>query len=86
MTVRSQKKSLPHVDLDRLPLLLGEKIAAEALGVSPSFLSKSRSEGTRKSRTPAPPFVALGGRRYYRTAELKSWVESLDSQQTLGGR
>jgi hypothetical protein len=65
------------------PLLLGEKDAAKRLGVSVSYLRKSRSEGARKGCTPAPPFVRLDGRIYYRDFEIRAWVEGLSSQQAI---
>ena len=73
----------PMVEWDKMPLMLGETEAASALGVSVSYLRKGRCEGLLKHRTPAPPFVAVGGRRYYRTSDLKSWVDNLVSQQTI---
>jgi hypothetical protein len=75
--------STSALDWNTLPLMLDEKHASLALGVSVSFLRKSRCEGTRKKQTPAPPFVCIGGRRYYRTVDLKSWVESLVTQQVI---
>jgi hypothetical protein len=54
MTVRKKiAEALPTVDWSSLPLLLDEKKAALILGVSLSYLRKSRSEGTRFERTPA---------------------------------
>jgi hypothetical protein len=86
MTIKARVAELPPVvEWNRLPLMLNETKAAEALGVSISFLRKSRCEGARKNRTPAPSFVAVGGRRYYRTVHLKSWVEDLVPRQTTGG-
>jgi hypothetical protein len=73
----------PVVEWDRLPLMLDEAKAASALGVSVSYLRKARCEGLLKHRTPAPPFVAVGGRRYYRTSDLKSWVDNLIPQQVI---
>lgn len=70
-------KDKPPIMAYTSSLLLDEKRAAELLGVSLSYLRKSRSEGTRKSRTPAPPHVAVGGRRLYRVADLHAWVEQL---------
>jgi hypothetical protein len=82
MTVRSRvEQSPPSINWDGLPLLLGERDAALVLGTSLSFLRKGRGEGTRRGRTPAPPFVAIGGRRYYRTADLKAWVEGLAGRE-----
>jgi hypothetical protein len=80
------KEALPLVDWDRLPLMLNETEAAAVLGVSISFLRKGRCDGLLKHRTPAPPFVAIGGRRYYRTADLKLWVENLVPQQAMRER
>jgi hypothetical protein len=77
------EKLPPAVNWDTLPLMLDENKAASALGVSISYLRKSRCEGLLKHRTPAPPFVAVGGRRYYRTADLKSWVDNLVSQRVI---
>jgi hypothetical protein len=71
------------VDWDALPLLLDEKRTARVLGVSLSFLRKSRSEGTRFERTPAPPFVYVGGRVYYRLGDLKDWVDDLDGRTAV---
>lgn len=70
----------PPIDWSRLPLLLGEKETAAVTGLSVSFLRKSRCEGTRGNRTPAPPFVSIGGRRYYKVADLRAWVEGLPPQ------
>jgi hypothetical protein len=73
----------PLVEWGKLPLMLDENNAASALGVSVSYLRKARCEGLLKHRTPAPPFVAVGGRRYYRTTDLKSWVDNLVPQQVI---
>jgi len=65
------------------PLLVKEKEAAECLGVSLSYLRKSRCEGTRKRKTPAPPFVRIDDSIYYRRDDLKAWVDGLVPQQTI---
>jgi hypothetical protein len=65
------------VDCGTSQLLLDEKKAARLLGVSLSYLRKSRCDGTIRGRTSAPPFVYVGNRVYYRTADLKAWVEGL---------
>jgi hypothetical protein len=67
----------PIVDCGTLQLLLDEKKAARLLGVSLSYLRKSRCEGTIRDRTPAPPFVYVGKRIYYRASDLKDWVAAL---------
>jgi hypothetical protein len=84
MHIKSRiSESMPALDWNSLPLMLDEKYASMALGVSVSFLRKSRCEGARKKQTPAPPFVCIGGRRYYRILDLKSWVESLVTRQVI---
>jgi hypothetical protein len=74
---------LPHIEWDHLPLMVGKTAAAALIGVSPSFLDKARSEGTRGNRTDAPPFVPVGGRRLYRVADLKAWVEGLQGRAAI---
>jgi hypothetical protein len=84
MTVRSRiGNSAPSIEWDSLPLLLSERDAALALGVSLSFLRKARCGGALRGRTPAPLFVPVGGRRYYRTADLKSWVDGLAGRESI---
>jgi hypothetical protein len=84
VTILTRVQSEPlTVDWNSLPLLLDEKKAAHLLGVSLSYLRKSRCEGVIHDRTPAPPFVPVGGRRYYRTSDLKSWVNGLVGRETI---
>ena len=73
----------PDLGNGNTPLLIKENEAAERLGVSISYLRKSRCEGTRKRTTPAPPFVRIDGSIYYRLADLNAWVDRLVSQQTI---
>ena len=63
------------------PALLDEKQAAKYLGVSLSYLRKSRSEGAPGNRTPAPPFVRLDGRVKYKLDTLKAWVDELEERR-----
>ena len=85
MTIKKRIAELPPtVDWSRLPLMLSEAEAAGTLGVSLSYLRKSRCEGVRKKRTPPPPFVRVDGRCYYRIADLRAWVDGLVSQQVVG--
>jgi hypothetical protein len=70
-----------HQDVVEPSLLLDEKQAARFLGVSLSYLRKSRSEGSPGGRTPAPPFVRVEGRVYYRRADLEGWVNDLESRR-----
>lgn len=85
MTIKKRVvKQPPALERESLPLLLDESRTAKVLGVSLSYLRKSRCEGTRQDRTPAPPFVCVGGRRYYRTEDLQAWVDGLIPQQVIG--
>lgn len=72
---------VPDPDESIDSMLLSDVQAAERLGVSVSYLRKSRCEGLRKNRTPAPPFVRVGGRCYYRLTDLRSWVDALEARQ-----
>ena len=81
--MRTASRPLQPIDWNSLPLLLGEKDAASITGLSLSFFRKSRCEGTRGKGTPAPPFVSMGGRRYYKTADLRSWVEELPVREHI---
>lgn len=80
------KKVQPAIQPDvvePLPLLLDEKTTARYLGVSLSFLRKARSEGTPGNRTPAPPFVRVGGRCLYRRTDLDDWVAGLETRRVI---
>lgn len=48
--------------------LLDSEAAAEALGVSRSWLNKSRLTGD------GPPFLSIGGRRLYAVSDLNAWL------------
>ena len=76
----------PELDVDKTPLLLKEKEASKLLGVSESYLRKSRCEGTRKRKTPAPLFVRVDGSIYYRLVDLQDWVNNLVPQQVIQER
>jgi len=65
------------------PLLLDERSAAQFLGVSLSYLRKSRSEGAPGGRTPAPPFRRVGGRVYYARDTLIEWVNGLEERRAV---
>ena len=72
-----------------MPLLLDEFQTAKLLGVSVSYLRKSRSEGERNPdkilsgsgnlyENPAPPFVRLNKQTIrYPKADLCLWVQNL---------
>ena len=78
MTIRNRAvRYVPDPDESIDSMLLSDV----RLGVSVSYLRKSRCEGLRKNRTPAPPFVRVGGRCYYRLTDLRSWVDALEARQ-----
>ena len=84
------EKTLPAVEWERLPLMLDETKAAAVLGVSVSFLRKSRCEGCKKftletvdDDETAPPFVKVGGRVKYPTQDLREWAASLTRKRVI---
>ena len=68
---------------DTLPALVNDRDAAKLLGLSVSFLRKSRCDGPIYDRTIAPQHIALGGRRLYRVSDLRLWVENLVPQDAI---
>ena len=70
-------------NFDGQPLMLREKSAAKLIGVSISFLRKSRSQGALKHQTPAPPYVSVGGCVFYRVDDLVAWVTNLTSKRVI---
>ena len=70
-------------DVSSMPLLFTEQAAAAFLGVSASYLKKSRMEGRIKDRTGAPPFVRVRGRVFYRRADLEAWVAGLEARRVV---
>ncbi|MDR1021234.1 MAG: hypothetical protein LBL73_10790 [Synergistaceae bacterium] len=86
MTIRNRITENPPVigyASSENPLLLNEKLAAKQLGLSLSFLRKSRCEGTVGGRTPAPPFVRIGGRVMYPAEDLRMWVKDLERRTVI---
>ncbi len=84
MTIRRRiSEAPPQIGVNSTPLLVDEKQASKILGVSLSFLRKGRSEGSVRNRTPAPKFVSVGGRCYYRVSDLENWVASLESREVI---
>ena len=45
------------------------------IGMSASFLKRSRMEGTVGDRTPAPPFYRIGRAIRYHQDDLQKWME-----------
>jgi hypothetical protein len=80
MTIRNRE--LPRIP-ENLPLMVKDTIVAQILGVSASYLRKSRSTGAVGHRTPPPPFVKVDGRRFYRVADLKAWAEALEGRDAI---
>ena len=66
-----------NFDVAETPLLFDERQTSRYLGVSLSYLRKARSEGSPGGRTPAPPFVRVDRRVYYRRSDLDAWVTEL---------
>jgi predicted DNA-binding transcriptional regulator AlpA len=91
MTAQSRmKQQTPPVNWDALPLFLDEPEAADALGVSVSFLRKSRCAGCKKvtletvnDEETAPPFVKIGGRVKYPTSDLREWAAALIRRRVI---
>ena len=55
--------------------LLSENEACSYLGISRSFLAKSRMTGLLEShRFTPPPFIRLGGAIRYDVADLDAWI------------
>jgi hypothetical protein len=73
----------PNLDDGNTPLMFKEKEAANYLGVSESYLRKSRCEGIRERKTPAPPFVRIDGGIFYRLTDLQDWVDKLVPHQVI---
>ena len=83
MTIRKRiAAQKPDLNIDS-SLMLKEQPAADYIGVSMSYLRKSRCQGALRHETPAPPFVKIGGGVFYRVSDLKAWVDGLTSKQVI---
>jgi hypothetical protein len=82
-TIATRVKNIPPIPVDTMPQLLDEKAAAQWLGVSVVSLRRGRSEGKTGGRTQMPPFVCVGGRVFYRLADLEAWVSSLRPREAV---
>lgn len=67
-----------------LPRTLTEAETAAYIGLSRSFLAKSRMQGHVADRTLAPPFIKIGNRVRYRKDDLDHWIENQPSFLHLG--
>ncbi len=90
MTVKNRiAANPPTTDLTNMPLLLDEFQAAHYIGVSVSFLRKSRSDGEKDPakiltgnrsvyENPAPPFIRLNKQTVrYSKVDLHLWINNL---------
>jgi len=66
------------------PKTLSEAETSRYIGLSRSFLAKSRMEGQRGNRTPAPPFIKIGHRVRYAKDDLDAWVKEQPRYQHIG--
>ena len=75
--------TVPRGEYLDMPQLLDVKSAAAFLGVSKSYLDKSRCEGTLKGRTPPPKFVRVENKVYYRLSTLTAWLDALEERVAI---
>ena len=84
-------KRIPDRDLStvpqgkylNMPQLLDVKAAAKFLGVSVSYLNKSRCEGVLKGRTPPPKHTRVEGRVCYKLSTLIAWLDALEERTAI---
>ena len=57
------------------PAAMNDKDAAIYIGMSASWLRKSRCDGYLKGRTPAPPHIKIGSTVRYLVKDLDKWLE-----------
>ena len=86
--VRAAKERIGQATEKDMPIydeaqLLNTHQAAKYLGISESFLRKSRCEGCHSGRTEAPPFTPVDGRRLYKRAVLDEWLNNLPTYNTI---
>ena len=55
---------------------LTEIEAAAYIGMSPSFLRQSRTNGDRVNRTPGPKYIKIGRAVRYFKEDLDAWLEA----------
>ena len=56
------------------PRAFTELQAARYIGMSRSFLARSRMEGEREHRTPGPHFIKIGRSVRYLRGDLDQWL------------
>lgn len=61
------------------PRCLDEEQASIYVGMSVSFLQKSRCTGATGGQTPGPLFKKIGKRVVYDIADLDAWLDSFRS-------
>ena len=62
---------------------LNEIETAEYIGMSRSYLRKSRMDGEITNRTPAPRFIKIGRSVRYLIEYLDNWLDSFSTQSHL---
>jgi predicted DNA-binding transcriptional regulator AlpA len=64
--------------------VLTEIETARYIGMSRSFLRQARMNGSRQSRTPAPPFIKIGRSVRYLIEELDQWLDQFHQLDHIG--
>ena len=78
-----QAQPANSIDWEALPLVVGDVKASEICGFSLSYFRKARSEGSPGGRTEGPPYIKLGKRVLYKVADLRAWVDGLETQRVV---
>jgi len=55
---------------------MSESEACHYIGMSRSFLARTRMEGDRKNRTPGPKYLKIGKSIRYDKSDLDAWIDS----------
>lgn len=66
-----------------MPLMLNEKQASKVLNIAVHSLRMYRSVGTEEGEVDGPPFVKLGHRVWYKSADLIQWVSELPTHVVI---
>ena len=70
--------------LELTPRAFTEAEAALYIGLSRSFLAKSRMDGKRENHTNAPDFIKIGRAIRYLKDDLDNWLDSQQKLEHLG--
>ena len=63
---------------------LSEIETSEYIGMSRSFLRRSRMDGLRNQRTSAPPFIKIGRSVRYLQEDLDNWLDQFRKLEHIG--